>query len=252
VYVYGTGLCAAGACGTNPQGQTRFTAATTTYPTATTWDYNNGSPMYNDITALAVGTGGNCNGSYCRTSEFSNCVDNTLPVSLLSFAAKEETDGSVILEWITSSEINNAYFIVERSTDGMIFEAIGKVNGKGNSSQVSSYTYTDINPGNGTVYYRLKQIDLDGAYGYSEIERIALNGDNLVNIYPNPNNGSFKIYALQNVKYSVTITDIIGQLVYQSELLGLENTINTSLSSGTYLIEVVSEGNRQINRLIVE
>lgn len=250
VYVYGTGLCASGICGPNPQGQTRFTGGTTSYPTASTWDYNHGSLMYNDITALAVGTGANCNSTYCRTSEFSNCVDNTLPVSLLSFDLSEAAEHSVLLTWTTISEINNSYFIIERSRDGINFEPIGKVNGQGNSNQLTSYSYTDHSAGTGVVYYRLKQVDLDGSYGYSEIKNIRLNADAIV-IYPNPNSGAFTV-STHGGNYRIIITDIIGQKVYESEMSTAEKTFQTGLSAGTYLAEVVNENIHEIYKLVIE
>ena len=256
VYVYGTHSCAAGACGTSPQGQNLFTGGTMTYPTGTTWNYAYGSTMYNDITALAVGqtATGNCSGSYCRTSEFTNCVDNTLPVSLLYFKA-EALDKSVFLSWSTATEQNNAYFIIERSSDGKNFEPIENIKGQGNSSKIVTYEYTDNNVSDGTYYYRLKQVDVNGDYGYSEIKQVTLASENIISIYPNPNNGSFTISATAAGNYEVSISNILGQVVYSTSITSeslVEKNIQTSLAKGTYIAQISSSDKKVITKLIVE
>lgn len=85
----------------------------------------------------------------------------TLPVSLTSFIAKKQA-ASVQLQWTTMSERNNAYFDIERSTDGKLFVPIGRKEGSGNSSTGINYSFTDPNPEPGLSYYQLKQVDLDG------------------------------------------------------------------------------------------
>ncbi len=255
VYVYNTGSCQTMSCGPNPQGENRFTTGTTTYPSGSTWAYNHGALMYNDITALAVGTGANCNGGYCRTSEFSNCVDNTLPVTLLSFEASVLENGTVLIHWQTTSEVNNAFFILERSTDGIGFEAIGKVNGKGNTSELSTYLFTDRTAGTGIVYYRLKQVDFDGSYGYSPSRKVSIGQEGLITVYPNPNPGTFTIAALQGGHYKIAITNMAGQEVYYSEVYSetlLEKNIQTSLAPGTYVLQVLSETTMSVHKLVVE
>jgi hypothetical protein len=255
VYVYNTGYCAAGACGTNPQGQDLFTAASSTYPTGSTWAYNNGTTMYNDITALAVGTGANCSGTYCRTSEFTNCVDNTLPVSLLSFTAEALPNKTVQLNWSTASEVSNAYFIVERSKDGKTFEPIGKIDGNGNSSSMINYEFTDETPYSGISYYRLKQVDMNGSMAASDVKTVSFNSDDLISLYPNPNNGQFTLVAYQPGTYEISITDVLGQVVYHSSISSesiLEKNIQTFLAKGTYIVHVNSNELTFVKKIIVE
>ena len=97
-----------------------------------------------------------------------NCL-SILPVELLSFSA-ERNNRYVDLSWITATEINNDYFTVERSLDGINFTVIGSMPGSGNSSIILNYKLIDSSPiENEISYYRLKQTDFDGAYSYSDI-----------------------------------------------------------------------------------
>ena len=94
--------------------------------------------------------------------------ESVLPIELLQFEARTSSD-KVDLIWATASEINNDQFIIERSTDGKLFEEILKVKGAGNSTELNEYTTTDFYPVNGISYYRLRQVDFDGKSSYSDI-----------------------------------------------------------------------------------
>ena len=95
------------------------------------------------------------------------CAFNiTLPVDLISFEAEREGD-NIKLNWSTASEENNDYFEIQKSYDGEVFTPIGYVDGAGNSNAVLEYNYTDSETGK--AYYRLKQLDYDGEFEYSDI-----------------------------------------------------------------------------------
>jgi hypothetical protein len=91
----------------------------------------------------------------------------SLPVELISFTATQHKT-SIELHWRTASELNNNYFEVQKSTEGILFKSIGQLPGKGTTTEISTYTFTDdvIRP---VAYYRLKQVDYDGAFTYSNI-----------------------------------------------------------------------------------
>ncbi len=91
-----------------------------------------------------------------------------LPVELLYFYVEKATNGA-LLSWETATEINNDYFDVEWSTDGINFESIGQVQGAGTTTEVQSYEFLHDNPVNGNNYYRLKQMDFDEVFEYSNI-----------------------------------------------------------------------------------
>jgi len=103
----------------------------------------------------------------CPPPVISSC-NIVLPIQLIFFAGNITTEG-VLLSWSTSNEINNDYFAIERSTDGVSFDNIGETDGQGTSSHLSEYEFVDKAPKDGSNYYRLKQVDYDGQFTYSKI-----------------------------------------------------------------------------------
>ena len=114
-----------------------------------------------------------------------------LPVELLSFTL-ENTNEGVTIKWRTATEINNDFFTIEQSVNGMTYRAIGTVKGNGTVSTVSYYEYTDTNPTAGRSYYRLVQTDYDGKTETFKPEAIdvVLNKSAGFTIYPNPVRGN--------------------------------------------------------------
>lgn len=153
-------------------------------------------------------------GSAVVTANCASC-SAILPIELLSFDAELKND-VVWLTWVTAAEINNDYFTLERSIDGINFTPIGNVNGAGNSSTILNYQYIDDNPFNGTNYYRLKQTDFDGKYTYSELRSVSLKEKELVSISIDPelNVYTLKINSKENAKADIKIYNSIGQLVF--------------------------------------
>ena len=108
-----------------------------------------------------------------------NVVEMTpLPVVLDHFHAQVSTDG-IILHWQTSQEINHSHFVIERSADGYTFEEIGKRLSKSTQSELCRYSFLDASPPNGKVYYRLKQVDHNGAFIYSGWVEVSWKEDKL-------------------------------------------------------------------------
>jgi len=96
-----------------------------------------------------------------------------LPVTLLTFSASIQDNSKVLINWITVSETNNDYFIVESSNDGISFKKIGKIDAKGTISTSETYQLVDVNPAS-VNYYRPVQVDKDGKTTYSEVIKISL------------------------------------------------------------------------------
>ncbi len=141
-----------------------------------------------------------------------------LPVELVYFTATVQ-NGIVNLQWLTASEENNKAFEVERSADGKTFEHIGTVKGNGNSSQPIRYSYADKNPLDGTVYYRLKQLDFDGEFAYSKVIAVSALGiaaDMQLQVYPNPfaNDLNITITAHKNGNASLQLLDMQGKTIH--------------------------------------
>jgi hypothetical protein len=187
-----------------------------------------------------------------------NCVP--LPVELVSFTGKR--DGSKNkLEWSTLSEINSDIFTVERSVDGILFDAIGEKDAAGNASTRNDYFFLDNSPIKGSNYYRLKQTDLDGSSVYSAIIVIENKTEEIIisNIHPNPtdNELNFDINSSINGDLIIQIVDITGRvLISETHSINQgESLIRTEmeeLANGLYSLKVeLKEGNfRSVTKVV--
>ncbi|MBT8379818.1 MAG: choice-of-anchor J domain-containing protein [Ignavibacteria bacterium] len=175
----------------------------------------------------------------------------TIPVELTSFTAYV-VDQNIMLKWSTSTETNNLGFEVEKKT-GTEFRAIGFINGSGTTTEPQEYSFTDVNSEVGVNYYRLKQVDLDGSYSYSEVVEIELGAPvfySLEQNYPNPFNPSTKIVfnLAADAKVTLKVFDVLGQEV--SELVNSQLTAGNHvftfdallLNSGVYFYRIDTEG----------
>ena len=111
-------------------------------------------------------------------------IGTIFPIELAVFEAKRLGDG-IAIRWETTSEINNDYFTIERSSDGAAFREILRVDALGNSQELATYNAMDTEPIEGLNYYRLKQTDVDGKFTYSQVVLVAFYRGGL-NVYPNP------------------------------------------------------------------
>ncbi|MBO2012247.1 T9SS type A sorting domain-containing protein [Hymenobacter negativus] len=182
-----------------------------------------------------------------------------LPVELVSFTAQAVNNADAALAWTTASEKNNARFEVERSLNGTDYAWIGQVNGQGSTSQATAYALTDAGIGPkaaGLVYYRLKQVDADGAFSYSPVRSLsfAKNLAPALGLYPNPAAGAttLDLRQLPAGAYEVRVLDATGRVVVQvvraaglAQALGLE-----ALASGSYTVQVLGQGLRLSTRLV--
>ena len=154
---------------------------------------------------------------------------NALPVTLLYFEAKS-VENSVDIAWTTASEINNDHFIVERSIDGSTFNEVTKARGAGNSSNVNEYSATDYYPASGLSYYRLKQVDFDGAVSYSDIVAVMIKEKSafeFINVESTMNSTvKLSFTANTNEVYSLQMHELNGSVVFSLDVnvtTGLNN-----------------------------
>jgi hypothetical protein len=162
-------------------------------------------------------------------SDFASAQNTTpLPIELISFTARVKATG-VLTEWTTASEINNNYFVVERSRNGIEFSNAGMINASGTTTERNSYSFFDTDPGTGIIYYRLKQVDYDGNFSYSDIVAVKL-GEifNEISVYPNPANDiiRFEYESEKGTTVIARLTDLMGKVVYE-EIIPVNKGMNS-------------------------
>jgi hypothetical protein len=192
----------------------------------------------------------------------SNFFPNTiiLPVTLESFTATKSGDNA-ILEWSTAAEFNNNKFEIERSLDGVNFAVIDDVAGHGTSYARKSYQYTDpIGTVNAKIiYYRLRNVDVDGKSYYSKIVAVRLSGklENL-SIFPNPfvNTIKLQINSQGNDNITIRLRNSGGQAVYsQAQRVQTGDNIIVlsdleAIKPGLYLVEIVTSDGTEVRKIL--
>lgn len=159
-----------------------------------------------------------------------------LPIDLVEFDARV-AGGGVDLFWSTASEMNNDHFRVERSKDGLVFDAIAEVGAVGNSAHTTHYAHFDATPYAGHNYYRLRQVDTDGSFTHSTVRAayIAQNGTG-VRLVPNPGSGSVDVLLPEmGGSGDLFLLDATGRVVLRM-MTGVERTSfdASTLPSGLY------------------
>lgn len=192
-----------------------------------------------DINITALTTASNYG-----TSTYPYANASILPVSLLSFECKLDAT-STLLSFATVTERNNSHFEIERSTNGTTFEKIGEVAGKGNSVELTNYTFEDKNPLSGVNYYRLRQVDFDGAFEYSAVRSVVFGSTKKVTVFPAP------VAAVMTVQLDEAfnndaqwqITDMAGRLVAEGVFAAEQNQLAipvNALTEGVYVLRIVA------------
>lgn len=192
-----------------------------------------------------------------------DATSNPLPVALTVFNGKAVAHDA-LLSWTTASEVNSKGFELERSIDNNQFEMVTFVASKGNSQVKTTYAYTDkeaLNLNN-TLYYRLKMVDRDGAYKYSNVVMVSATklAEEAISVYPNPFNNSCNISITSSVDGAATIElfDIQGRSVLTQHATITNGTTvlniaeSNSLKSGVYMVRVVAQGSVSVIKLIKE
>ena len=166
---------------------------------------------------------------------------NPLPIELINFIANLK-NGQVDLRWTTASEINNNYFTIDRTIDGINFEQVDMIDGAGNSTTPLDYSTVDKMPIKGLSYYRLKQTDYSGNQEYSALVSINFEDEFIVeNIFPNPVTDQLTIQfnKSEDVQPHISIIDCLGRVVYKYS--SSDNTVVVDLSgiaNGIYFLKI--------------
>lgn len=173
---------------------------------------------------------------------FEAFIDLIIPVELSSFTASTD-ENKVVLNWTTATETNNLGFEVERKLKNQEWVTVGFVEGNGTTTEISNYTFADdysLLPYEGTALYRLKQMDFDGSFEYSDqvaVDVIFIPDEiNLSQNYPNPFNPS------TTIKYSLPVASNVKITIYNSIGQSIEQLISGLLEAGTYEITWNADG----------
>jgi surface protein len=209
-------------------------------------------------------------GSPTDVPEFSQFVigsaSSPLPITLLGLKGRRveglrgEMTEEVSLEWQTSSEINNKGFEVEMSVDGLTYQKVAFVEGRGNSTTIQQYNHTTIQPNE--AYYRLRQVDIDGTFSYSPVVFVeGMVREDLIWVYPNPTQNEFKLKTSDNIlpteAISIDIYDMAGKCVWRGagKLEKVEADINITFhtwKAGTYLLYLRTDKKKLQTKFVKE
>ena len=180
------------------------------------------------------------------------------PISLVKFTADKLSE-KVKLNWVTATEINNDKFVVERSADGENFELVAKVKGAGNSREINSYNVVDAAPLKGTSYYRLTQVDFNGASETFAPVAVNMSGKlHLATVQSNTEAGNIdmNIYSPSAISTSIRVMDLSGRTIASQQVNLVEGyqsvNINTNnLSSGIHIIQIMNGEEVVMKKLVL-
>jgi hypothetical protein len=178
----------------------------------------------------------------------------TLPVELLFFHAEAKT-ASVTLTWATASEINFDYFLIEKSFDGITFNEIASVAGKGSTRGRTDYSLDDEKPATGRSYYRLTEVDLDKSVHHLLDVAVNFSGEKTFSMYPNPvTNGqvNFELNFVPETSVLVSIVDLRGRTLTEFAIDQPTITLPVQLTSGLYLVTMRSGNFSTVSKLVVK
>lgn len=235
------------------------------------WDSNDGVVDYADLTIAhynsvsgewevitSTPSGNNTSGtitsdaavtSFSPFAKGSLSADNPLPVDLISLEANCEED-NVLVEWITATEINNDYFLLEKADDSGIYDYLGEVGGNGTSTEMHEYSYTDYDYDGGVAYYRLTQYDFDGEFEMFNAVSVQCNADEQpkgqMTVATNKLGGYLNIQSSElgeNVFYELRVYDASGKQIYMGEHFTESGSSNdniqiSSQAAGIYIIQL--------------
>ncbi len=171
------------------------------------------------------------------------CTSSPLPIELISFSAKKQ-DNDVLLNWATASELNNDRMELQKSFNASDFETIATLKGSGTTNEKSVYSFLDKTPFEKTgtpalniIYYRLKQIDFDGAFENSRIISIVDETTGKVVLYPNPASDLIIIMNISNFQ-DFSVTDILGRTVINGQYDPGNSLDISKLQTGCYFLNI--------------
>jgi hypothetical protein len=192
-------------------------------------------------------------GSPFSTDCASNCL-NILPIRLLYFSVIKQDDG-IKISWATTQENNNQSFEIQRSKQGIDFETIGKVEGKIDMQSRQEYDFFDMSFPSGRLYYRLRQVDIDGTVTYfKSVSLQAGEKELIIYTFPNPIQDKLNIMFSKAISYGeLRILDLRGDVIY-SDIFLTETThievFTSKIEQGVYLLHLITPQKVFIRKII--
>jgi cytochrome c peroxidase len=185
--------------------------------------------------------------------KFSDPFGSLLPIELISFSVRLNSNNEAVLEWSTSSESNNHFFVLQKSKNGSLFEDIGRVETKGESSDIQQYFFIDKSPFQNLTYYRFKQVDRDGKTFYSKINSLYKLQSEDVRIYPNPAivDQPIVIETTSTHPLNVEIFDLLGKKVMSTTSMSNQNVDLSKLDQGIYFYKISSLDVQSSGKLLI-
>jgi len=174
-------------------------------------------------------------------------------IHLVVFTATPNGD-NVDVEWTTGSEVDNDFFTVERSKDGVDWQVVEIVQGNGSTSTIFMYGIKDHNPLPGTSYYRLEQTDFNGQSTYSPIVEVVRQGTTQISVYPNPAQSLVSIEAENIEEMAIELRNAAGQnmpIAITRDQGKAWIALNT-LPAGTYILTFQNGDERMTEKLIIK
>lgn len=173
-----------------------------------------------------------------------------LSAQLTNFSAHLVDDRWVEIAWRTVSEINNAHFELQRSSDGINFETFGIVNGSGTSITVNNYRYKDVEPYQGNSYYRIMQVDYDGKFDFSNIKSVRMTDKSYPTVFPNPVKNSLFIESSNKID-TIKLFNSKGEKIYIEYQSSQSKLDMSQLRKGLYQLIIISES-KTYHRTIIK
>ncbi|NRB52425.1 MAG: T9SS type A sorting domain-containing protein [Saprospiraceae bacterium] len=195
--------------------------------------------------------------AFGETEDYKLTVTAPLPVEFSTFTAIPQ-GLTAYLEWETLTESNNDYFSIEHSTDAKSFRSIAQVKGEGTTFTPQSYSYHDRQAKPGINYYRLRQVDFDGQYEYSDMKSVWISRNSAeLSVYPNPSHGSFQVQLPEQFSAGalLQLIDSQGREVWHMKLTSSSPTNITfteeDLMSGIYFLKFQSGLQPLTHRIVI-
>lgn len=173
-----------------------------------------------------------------------------LPVEWLSFQAFETSNGIVHLEWLTATETNNDYFEIQRKLGLNTWETVKIMDAVGNSADIVSYTYDDTLKTSERVFYRLKQVDVDGSFEYSSIVEVFIRYIDKLIVYPNPTKDFLTLKNIPSDPFSLTLFDASGKKIWCQSYQSPQRIDVSTYSKGSYFLQYHSHGKSIMKQFI--